>query len=157
MKQRGGSLIDYLIYVAVAVAVWAAIALAWQHFVIGPAEARGAAQQAAEDVPVLAAVTKARDDARSSNKRLAADLEHLRAELADANALWKAAHDAELASQAAAARARAAYEAKAREAAAEISGLRAIVAAAPSTEVCNGICAEARDILARLAAERLRD
>ena len=60
-----GALIKWAIYGLIAIASVAAITLAWEHFVIAPAEARGAARQAAKDAPVIAQLEKALSDARA--------------------------------------------------------------------------------------------
>ena len=59
------TLIKWAIYGLIAIASVAAITLAWEHFVIAPAEARGAARQAAKDAPVIAQLNKALSDARA--------------------------------------------------------------------------------------------
>jgi len=50
----------------IAAAALASVTLAWEHFVIAPAEARGAARQQAKDAPVIAQLNKALSDARQA-------------------------------------------------------------------------------------------
>lgn len=47
------ALIKWAIYGLIAAACVATVTLAWDHYVIAPAEARGAAQQEAKDAPVI--------------------------------------------------------------------------------------------------------
>ena len=152
----GLDLIRLGIYAVIAVAAIAGVTILWHTQIADPYIAKGAAQATAKLQPQIDALTNALAQARAANAGMVRDLGTLRAQLADSDARWQRADDQAKAAQAAAAAARSAAAAKDREYAAEIAGLKAVIAAPVSTEVCNGICAEARDILARLAADRLR-
>lgn len=66
--QLTDRLISWAIYGLIAAAALASVTLAWEHFVIAPAEARGAARQQATDAPVIAQLNKALTDARKALK-----------------------------------------------------------------------------------------
>lgn len=152
----GLDLVKLAIYAAIAAAACAGIAIEWHTHVAAPYIAQGQAQATAKLQPQIDALQKTLGAARDANAGMVRDLGTLKSQITDSDARWQRADAQAKAAQAAASAARAAAAARAREDAAQIAGLKAIIAAPVSTEVCNGICAEARDILARLAADRLR-
>lgn len=147
------ALIKYAIYAAMAVAVLAAVTLAWHTFVIGPAEARGAATQAAKDAPLIVGLTKQRDEAIAANKTLGAQLDNLQTQLGEIHQALEAAATAAQLAHAHATAALTAALLREREDAAQIQALKAI-AAAEDHETMEAACADARALLADLATWR---
>src|SRR5512135_582068 len=118
----------------------------------------GRQEQAAKDAPIIAGLTKQRDQAIAANKSLSADLDGLQTTITQQNASissWEAnAKAATSAAQQAIAKARA--SAQSAKDAAETARLTAIATLVP-TNTSEADCAEAHDILAALArARRLR-
>lgn len=150
-------LLDYVVYVLIAVAIWASLLFAWHFFVIAPAEARGhaagQAEQLAKDTPVISRLTRERDGALAANKSLTGDVGVLKDAVADAGRQIGALVAAGDASRAAAKAAMARVEASAKAAAAESARLAAIVDRKPSTDPCGGACARALDLLRSLVAD----
>lgn len=147
------TLVKYLFYAAIAVAVLAGVELMWHRFVIAPAEARGAATQAAKDAPVIAGLTKQRDEAIAANKTLAGQLADLQTQLGQIHEALDAAATATQLAHAHAVAALAAAVARSREDAAQIKALQNI-AAAEDHETEAQACADARALLADLATWR---
>ena len=147
------TLIKWAIYGAICVAVLATVTLAWHSFVIAPAMARGAAQQAAKDAPIIAGLTKQRDQAIAANKTLGAQVEALQGQFAEVHAALDAAQTASQLATAHAAAALAAAVSRTREDAAQILALRNIVNA-EDHETQIQACADARALLADLAIWR---
>jgi len=119
----------------------------------------GVELQAAKDAPIIAGLTKQRDQAIAANKSLTADLAGLKATVDSQNgaiASWEA--DARAASAAAAAAiAKARASSQSAKDAAETARLTQIATTVPVNQTAEADCAEAHSILADLArARRLR-
>lgn len=82
------TIVTLLIYAAVATAAY----VAFDHYILGPAEVRGAANQLAKDQPVLDGVKAERDAARRQSTDALADVQACTAASATQSAqvkLWK--------------------------------------------------------------------
>ena len=116
----------------------------------------GKQEQAAKDAPIIAGLTRQRDEAIAANKSLNADIDNLQAAVnrqnASLEALDAAQHAAEAAAKAAIAKARTA-EQVARDNA-ETARLTAIATAPPDNSTELQDCEEARGILSDLARHR---
>jgi len=141
----GGRVVDWLIYAAILGAVALGIRQSWLHYVIAPAEARGAAAQLAKDQPVIADWKTRAEKAEGANRDLSGQVDQLRRSfdqlLANASGRIK---DSE------AARARA--EAQAKDAKQTLANEYSIIERVKSGELCVGICQRAYDQLGKLIA-----
>lgn len=147
------TLIKYAIYAALVVAALATVTLAWHRFVIAPAEARGAAEQAAKDAPIIAGLTKQRDQAIAANASLSASIDELKHQVDLAHQAWLAANAAAAVQHQAALKAIAVAKASTAAALDQVRKLAAL-AATPTDEAQAAQCAEAEAILADYATWR---
>jgi hypothetical protein len=144
---------DTLIKLAIYAAIAAAAYIAFDHYILGPAERRGAANQLAADQKVVNKLTTERDDARTQSTDALADVDACKASLvAQGNAVeqWKRAAKA---NSDAAAKARADGEASHQAATAAIKRYQEIASAPPAKDQTCQQKLDAVDKLLRDAAK----
>lgn len=152
-RQRGLGLIELAIWALIAAAVVAFVIAAWQRYIGEPYRVQGDVRTETRLQPMIAGLTKQRDQEKAANKGLEKDVADLRASVTLVQIAWAKADKAAATAQAESRRLFTEL-AKAKAAtAAEIAGLNEIINRPPSAELCGGICARARDLLLSFTAE----
>jgi hypothetical protein len=142
------TIVTLLIYAAVAGAAY----VAFDHYILGPAEERGAANQLAKDQPVLEGVKTERDAAKKQATDALADVESCKSNVKTQNDLVDLWQSRAKENAAAAAKARAAGQAEHATSQSEIQRLQQIAAAPPVKDQTCQQKLDATDKLLRDAA-----